>query len=336
MKIAVVYSSLSTQVFQHLGPVTHEVYEIPNINRIVEGLQSAGYEVTWIEADRNLINHLEAFFGVVTEAEFPGLVFNISFGMQGQLRYCHVPCMLEMFGIPYIGSGPLGHALATDKPSAKSIFRQHGLPTPDFIVIRSEEFPRPGFDYPLIAKPVGGASSFGVRFIQSEQELREAVIENLRRFGEPVLVEPYIEGREINVSIIGNQSPEALPVVEVVLGENGPPIYALEDKHGLAERPLHLACPAVIPAKLANRARELALKAFAVLGCRDWARVEFRIGAHEELQLLEVNTIPGLGPESSLPASALQAGIKDFPALLKQVVETAVARYQQYASFEVK
>lgn len=336
MKIAVVFNSPGAQVFQHRGPISQEVYTNRNINRIAEGLQLAGHEVTWLNADRSLIDRLEGFFGPLRDDEWPGLVFNIAFGYQGHLRYCHLPSMLEMLGLPYLGSGPLGHALSTDKAVAKTIFHHHGLPTPDFTVLHSPDFPEPGLGYPVIAKPVQGASSLGLSLAHNIAELRTAAEENLKQFCEPVLVEQFVGGRELNVSILGNQPPQALPVVEVILGKGGPPVYAAEDKHGWAERKLQLVCPAPIPDTLAERAQQLALKAFAALDCRDWARVEMRIDDAGQLQLLEVNTIPGISPTASFPVAAKQAGIEDLPSLVQRLVDVAVERYRTDPCFAVR
>ncbi len=335
MKIAVVYNSPDACVIQHRGPISQENYPPENIERIVEALKFLGNKVVAMEVDLHLADRLEKFFDTVPNGEWPGLVFNLAFGIQGRLRYCHVPGMLEMLGVPYLGSGPLGQALASDKAAAKVIFRHHGLPTPDFVVIHSSVFSEPGFDYPMIVKPVAEASSLGVHLVHGEKELRAAVQDNLVRFWTPVLVEAYVSGREINVSIIGNQTAQALPPVEVVVGEEGPPIYTYEDKEGTADRELHLLCPAPLHKILSVKVCQIALKAFAVLSCEDWARVEMRIDDEGLPQLLEVNTIPGIGDFSSLPIAAKQAGMEDLHMILKRLVDVAVERYQQQ-SFKVQ
>ena len=108
----------------------------------------------------------------VLKCEQPGLVFNVSYGIQGQARYTHVPSILEMVGIPYVGSGPLAHGLALDKVVAKMIFRQHGLPTPDFAVLDSWDDQVPeDLSFPLIVKPKNEAVSFGVTIVHNEDEL---------------------------------------------------------------------------------------------------------------------------------------------------------------------
>lgn len=331
MRIAVVYNTPDAEVLQHRGPPAYEVFSPDSLERIVSALEKNNHEIVIFEADRYLINRLASFFSRISDGEWPGLVFNLAFGIQGELRYCHIPSLLEMLGLPYLGSGPLGHALATDKSTAKAIFRHHGLSTPDFIVLHSNEFAAPDFDYPLVVKPLGGASSIGLRLAHNEQELRTAVAENLAAFVEPVLVERYVAGREINIGVLGNQPGRAMPIVEVLLGEEGPPLYTFEDKKGLASRPLKQVCPASLSKQLAKQAQQLALNAFEVLCCRDWARVEMLIDESGKLQLLEVNTIPGLGERASLPIAAETIGM-DYVALLQRLVDIAAERYHNVPS----
>jgi len=328
MKIAVAYNSPASRVLQRRGTASYEAYPQQNIDRIADALRANGHEVVSIEGDRHLADHLEEFFGPTREDVWPGLVFNLAFGVQGELRYCHVPAMLEMLGLPYIGSGPMGHALATDKAAAKAVFLHDGLPTPDFVEIHAPDFTAPDLPYPLVVKPVCGASSLGLQFVNNEQELRTAVLDDLRRFAEPVLVEQFVPGREIGIGIIGNDPPEMLPPLEVVLGPEGPPVYTRADKDGDGGRRMELLCPAPVSDRLAARARELALAAFVALDCRDWARVELRIDDRGDLQLLEVNTIPGIGEISSMRAAARVAGMEDLAALVQRLVEVATARYR--------
>ena len=121
-----------------------------------------------------MIARLEEFMPRVVQGERPGMVFNLSYGIQGQVRYTHVPGMLEKIGLPYVGSGPLAHSLSLDKVVWKMIFVQHGIPTPDFAVLDSPDAEFPGLKFPLIVKPKNEAVSFGIMVVRSEKELREA------------------------------------------------------------------------------------------------------------------------------------------------------------------
>ncbi|UCF16882.1 MAG: ATP-grasp domain-containing protein, partial [Phycisphaerales bacterium] len=257
----------------------------------------------------------------------PGLVFNVSYGIQGQARYTHVPSILEMVGIPYVGSGPLAHGLALDKVVAKMIFRQHGLPTPDFVVLNSWDDRLPGdFAYPLIVKPKNEAVSFGVTIVNSEDELQEARKTIFETFKQPMVVEHYIDGREINVGLIGNNPCEAFPPVELIFGNDGPAIYTYQDKVRQSDREIGFECPARIGQETAEEAQRLARHAFEALGCYDCARVDMRLDADQNLYLLEVNSLPSLGEHGSYTVGAQHVGL-DFAALANRLVEVASSRY---------
>jgi D-alanine-D-alanine ligase len=126
-----------------------------------------------------------------------------------------------MVGIPYVASGPMGHSLSLDKVVTKMILRQNGLPTPDFTVLHAPDGPIPDLRYPMIVKPRNESVSFGLKIVSSPDELSAAAKVIFDEYHQPVLVEQYIEGREINVGLLGNAPPEALPPVELGLGLGG-------------------------------------------------------------------------------------------------------------------
>ena len=326
MKVALVYNRESKNVINVFGVPNREVMGRHIIKNIADGLREGGHQVTSLEGDKDLVGRLEEFMPRVLNGERPGLVFNISYGIQGQARYTHVPSILEMVGVPYVGSGPLAHSLALDKVVTKMLFRQHGLPTPDFAVLDSPDFPMPALPFPLIVKPRNEAVSFGLKVVYDEAELREAVAVIHSTYQPSVLVELYIDGREINVGLLGNNPPEALPPVLLHFGEGGPEIYTYEDKMGTSGRQVTLECPAPIGAELTRTAQELAVKAFTSLGCYDCARVDMRLDADDQLHLLEVNSLPSLGPRGSYVHAAAAVGL-DYPTLVNRLVETASARY---------
>ncbi|GAB4372644.1 MAG: hypothetical protein Kow0062_09110 [Acidobacteriota bacterium] len=326
MKVAVVYNRISQRVINLFGTPNREKYGLKNIKRITDALKAGGHQVIALEGDKDLIDRLEEFMPRVLKGERPGMVFNLSYGIQGQARYTHVPGILEMIGIPYVGSGPLAHSLALDKVVAKMIFRQSGLPTPDFGVLDTPEAALPDLPYPLIVKPKNEAVSFGIRIVEDEPALRQAAQLIFDRFGGPVLVERYIAGREVNVGLIGNNPPEALPPVELLFGGEGPAIYTFEDKSGRSGREVRLACPAPLGEELTARIQALARRAFEVLGCCDCARVDMRLDADGNPYILEINSLPSLGERGSFVAAAAAAGL-DFPALVNRLVDEACARY---------
>lgn len=327
MKIAIVYNRDSKNVVNLFGIPNRERIGKQTIKQIVDALKSHKHRVQAFEGDKDLIDHLEEFMPRVLKGERPGLVFNVSYGIQGQARYAHVPSILEMVGIPYVGSGPLAHGLALDKVVAKMIFQQHDLPTPDFTVVHSwEDCRKVDLPYPLIVKPKNEAVSFGIKIVHNKEELVEAADMIFQTFQQPVLVEHFIAGREINVGLIGNNPPETFSPVELLLGKDGPPIYTYQDKTHKSGRHIELKCPAPIDEKLTQRAQELSRRAFEALGCYDCARVDMRLDSNGNLFLLEVNSLPSLGESSSYITGAQQMGL-DFGALVNRLVDVASARY---------
>jgi D-alanine-D-alanine ligase len=206
------------------------------------------------------------------------------------------------------------------------IFRESGLPTPDFAVLDGPDFAAPDLDYPLIVKPRHEAGSFGVAVVHNEKELRDASSAVFDSFQQGVLVEKYIDGREINVGLLGNNPPDVFPPVELIFGKGGPKVFTLEDKKGLSGRKIRHRCPPDLDYATISKAQELARKAFSALGCADWARVDMRIDKNGEFHILELNSLPSLGLRGSYVTGAKQAGL-DFASLINRLVEVADARY---------
>ncbi len=326
MKIAIVYNRDSRRVINLFGVPNQERIGLKTINRIGAGLKKGGHQVKLVEGDKDLVNQLEDYMPRVLKGELPGMVFNISYGIQGEARYTHVPSILEMVGVPYVGSGPLAHSLALDKVVAKMIFKQHQIPTPDFAVMEHPDSPLPDIPYPMIVKPKNEAVSFGIRIVNDEAELREGAALIFERFRQPVLVEQYIAGREINVGLLGNNPPETLPPVELKFGSTGEAIYTYEDKTRTSGREITWDCPAKLPDEIRIKAEDIARRAFSSLGCFDCARVDMRLNSQGHLYVLEVNSLPSLGEHGSYTIAAAYAGL-DFNELVCRLVDVASARY---------
>ncbi|MES9956882.1 MAG: ATP-grasp domain-containing protein [Sedimenticola sp.] len=327
MKVAVIYNRESQKVINLFGQPNREKYGLAAIRRIVNSLKKGGHQVQAFEGDKDLIDRLEEFMPRTLVGERPGMAFNLSYGIQGQARYTHVPGILEMVGVPYVGSGPLAHSLALDKVVAKMLFVQNGVPTPAFAVLDATGFEMPDLEFPLIVKPKNESVSFGIRIVNDEAELREAADIIFKEFDQPVLAEQYIEGREINVGLLGNGATmEIFHPAELVFGEGGPNIYTEDDKKRTSGREIGVICPAPIDDKLALEAQAIARKAFSVLGCYDCARVDIRMDADDNLYVLEVNSLPSLGEHGSYVAAAETMGL-DFAGLVNRLVEVASARY---------
>ncbi|OLO37995.1 D-alanine--D-alanine ligase [Alkalihalophilus pseudofirmus] len=326
MKIAVVYNRESQAVINLFGKQNREKYGLETIKNIKEALLAGGHQVKTFEGDKNIIAKLEEFMPSVVSGERPGLVFNLSYGIQGKGRYMHIPGILEMLGIPYVGSGPETHALALDKVVTKMILIQRGLPTPKFTVMDKPDSPiMDDLKYPLIVKPKDEAVSFGLKVVHNEEELRAGVQVIYETFQAPTLVEEYIEGREVNVGLLGNNPVEALLPVELVFGE-GEQIYTYEDKKNKSGRTVEKVCPAPLSEEQTKEIQQLAIDTFNALGCYDSARVDFRIDKDGKPYILEVNSMASLGADGSFVYAAQTMGLS-FADLMNKLIDITNERY---------
>lgn len=326
MKIAIVYNRESQAVINLFGTLNREKYGLETIKRIKDALIEGGHQVKTFEGDKNIIAKLEKFMPSVISGELPGLVFNLSYGIQGKGRYMHVPGILEMLGIPYVGSGPETHAIALDKIVTKMILIQKGLPTPRFTVMDRPDSPiKDQLRYPLIVKPKDEAVSFGLKIVHNEEELRDGVKVIYETFNTSTLVEEYIDGREINVGLLGNNPVEALPPVELTFGD-GPQIYTYEDKKNTSGRTVEKICPAPLSEEKTKEIQQLAIDTFNALGCYDSARVDFRLDKDGNPYILEVNSMASLGKNGSFVYAAEKMGL-DFVALMNKLISVACERY---------
>ncbi|HVT59587.1 MAG TPA: D-alanine--D-alanine ligase [Thermoanaerobaculia bacterium] len=258
------------------------------------------------------------------------LVFNLAEGVRGRSREAQVPALCEMFEQPYTFSDPLTAALTLDKPLAKRVVRDRGLPTAPFAVVsRPEEADAVTLEPPLFAKPIAEGSSKGIdrrSKITSHDELRRTCDDLLREFDQPVLVETYLPGREITVGIVGNGG-AARPVGTMEIAfTNGSDreFYTALNKGEFEERvTYHLLCDD----PLGRRARQIALAVYELLGCRDAARVDLRCDERGEPCFLEINPLPGLHPvRSDLPIMCTLGGVA-YDRLLGEIVDAAALRW---------
>lgn len=285
-------------------------------------LEELGHRVALVEADSNLLLSLRALH--------PDLIFNLATGGATKRFQAHIVAMLELSGVPFTGSSLESHLLALNKPLAKMVFRQRGLPTPPYVVLTSPGEPLPaGLRFPLLVKPSREGSGAGIgpeSVVRDEAALSARVAGILAEYEQEALVEEFLPGREFTVAVIGNQDPLIL-AQEIVLPpeerEIGGPLYGYLLKR--RDRVRRLNPPPLSPAQRA-RLEDISLGAFRALGCRDCARVDIRMDEEEEMFVLEVNTLPGLQPDySELPHLAAGAGLS-YTALIDRLVKEAWAR----------
>ena len=225
-----------------------------------------------------------------------------------------VQTLLGLAGVPYTGSGPLASGVAMHKDTAKRLFRQAGIPTPDWVFpVRPESRSIEMFGLPLIVKPVAEGSTVGLTLLKEAAGLEAA----LRTAGPDAMCELFSPGRELSVGVLGQR---ALPAVEIIPQHE---IYDYECKY--TDGKSEFICPAKLEDSIAERLGRHALDAFRVLGCAGYARVDFRLSERGELFCLEVNTLPGMTSHSLVPMGAREAGL-EFPALCEEICELALHR----------
>lgn len=228
--------------------------------------------------------------------------------------------LLDLAGKPYTGSGVMASALAMNKAMSKRVFVSEGIPTPRWQLVRAEAGHAavdPGVvgGFPLVVKPNEEGSSVGLTIVEAAGGLPEA-FRLAAELGHEILIEEYIAGRELTVSVIGE---EALPIVEV-RPKSG--LYDYESKYTAGRSDYF--CPADVPEPVAGQVRELGLRAALALDCRGVSRVDFRLDDAEEAWCLEVNTIPGMTPTSLVPMAAKAAGLS-YDQIVQRMLDLAVA-----------
>jgi D-alanine-D-alanine ligase len=258
------------------------------------------------------------------------LVFNIAEGVRGRSREAQVPAVCELFEQPYTFSDPLTCALTLDKPLAKRLVRDHGLPTAEFAIVEDlPDLARVSLPAPLFVKPAAEGSSKGITGrskVETRAELETVCDELLGAFGPPLLVERFLPGRELTVGIVGNgKSAEVVGVMEVsVFGGDERHAYTVANKGQWETR---VAYQLLNGEPMAERARRIALDAYRALACRDAARIDLRCDALGEPQFLEANPLPGLNPRTGdLPILSRLAGVS-HPELLGRIVAAAAERW---------
>lgn len=325
MKIAVVHNTSCEGVINRFGQVCPEKYQPKTIQAVIDALCSAGHEVASLEADKTLLAALEQFMPPDREARPTGLAFNMAYGIQGECRYTHVPGMLEMAGVPYTGSGPLGHALALDKVITKIMMLAAGVPTPAYCVMRTGRELRGRLRFPLIVKPRHESTSYGLSQVHNAEELAAAVTRVVKEFQQDALVEEYIDGREVTIGLLGNENVEFLPPAELDFGSREVRMNTCDDKAHRRQDEVRRICPAGLGTDELAELQRIALATYHVCHLRDYARVDIRIDPQGRPFVLEVNSMAALGEGGSFVAAAKVAGYT-YASLVNQIVDLATQR----------
>jgi D-alanine-D-alanine ligase len=293
--------------------------------RVEDALERLGHEVVGIDVGADLLERLRD-----AAPEIAFIALHGAGGEDGTVQE-----LLEVLEIPYTGSGVGACARCSDKVLAKHALRDAGLPTPDWVAFSETALRELGaadalgaivhrLEFPLVVKPAAHGSALGVKFARSAADVPTALVAALS-YDHKVLLEHFVEGRELAVSLLGrvDGEVEALPIVEAIpRGER----YDFAARYEIGRTTFE--CPARLEAGLAARASEVALAAYDVLGAYGFARVDMILAADGEPQILELNPIPGLTDTSLLPQAADAAGI-DFDELVERILESARIRSLQ-------
>jgi D-alanine-D-alanine ligase len=289
--------------------------------RVEDALERLGHRVIPIDAGGDLVTQLR-------EAE-PNVAFVALHGRDGEDGT--VQELLEVLGIPYTGSRVSACMRAADKVLAKHAMVDRDIPTPDFFAFSETAFQSLGaaqvlpaleerLQFPIVVKPASQGSALGIKFARQAGDVPAALLAAFS-YDRKVLLERYVPGRDLAVSILEEDGePHVLPIVEAVpVGED---FYDFEARYEIGRT--RFVCPAELSADVAERAGQLALEVYEMLGCSAFARVDLMLEQDTgELFVLEANVIPGLTETSLLPQAADAAGIS-FDELIQRVLEAAL------------
>jgi len=294
------------------------------IDTVADALRVGGNEVIKIGNANKLIENIDNLS--------VDIVFNISEGLGGRNRESQVPVILEMKGIPYVGSDGLTQALTLDKIMAKKIMLQEGIPTPNFTEVTTLRNLNGALDhlkFPLIAKPRHEGSSKGISEeakVDNVKKLKKRVDYIVTTYNQPALIEEFIIGREFTVGLIGNDPIKILPPVQIKIDgrvDIGEQFYTFAH---ISSSRLEYICPAQIKSKLDKKLREVALSAYRAVECKDFGRVDIRVNEKDELFVLEINPLPSLSVEDIFMTVTKELNIA-FSDVINMILDAALKRY---------
>ncbi|MEK6571702.1 MAG: ATP-grasp domain-containing protein [Bacteroidota bacterium] len=310
-----------------------ELGVLEEVDNVHASLKELGYGVAIFNVADNL-SELVAFL----EKEKPDLVFNLCESLGNvPIHEMHVAGIFELLGLCYTGSRPLTLGLALNKIRVKEILSYHGINSPKFLVyynlaeVVEDDF---SLHFPVIVKPSNEDASTGIEansVVESFVTLKKRVRSVFQQYDQPALVEEFIDGRELNVSIIGNRRPTILPISEIDFSTLPPDLPRILTYGGkwlkgtVAYNGTKGVCPAVLPPSVETKLKETALRVFRLLECRDYARVDFRLSRGNVLFVLEVNPNPDISDDAGFARSAKASG-RTYTQVLQKIIEYALER----------
>ncbi len=341
MKVAVVFNEVVTHTYKNEEKRKNldftPYFEIEDTNplheyeKIVNSLKKSGYDAYLLNIKDNLNLFLEDL-----NRNKPDVIFNLVELYKDQPKLeMNFTGLLELLNVAYTGAPPITLGTCQNKVLTKQILKSIRIRTPRFRIVKSlDESKKHNLRYPVIIKPAYEDASVGIdddAVVYDLDSLRKRIKYLYNYLNQPVLIEEFIWGRELNVAIFGDNKPEVLPISEIDFSElpdDLHPIVSFQAKWD----PYHIAyhktipvCPAPLDDKIRKEAEKIALKCFYTLGCRDYARVDMRLSKDNKLFVLEVNPNPDLQEDAGFMRSASHAGYS-YDAVLKMIVDFAYQR----------
>jgi len=335
LKVTVVYNEAAPELYHKTTETetptgnfipyfeVEEFTPMEEFEYIAKKLQKVGFDAYTLNILDNIQSMLDNF-----KQNKPDIVFNFVELYKEEPRYeMNVVGLYELLGIPYTGASAMALANCQSKIFVKRMLNSKGINTPRFFIINE---PKNRYhhtlNFPLMVKPSLEDASVGIEndsIVKDNKELKERIEYILKYFYQPVLVEEFIDGRELNVAVIGDEKPRALPISEIDFSKMPDNLHnivsyqAKWDPHHEAYHKTIPKCPARLPKKIDAEAKNIALKAFKIMECRDYARVDIRMSKNDELFVLEVNPNPDLTDGAGFMRSAGTAGHTYAQALKK-------------------
>jgi len=303
------------------------------VEKISEALSWGGHQVKKIGHVYNLLEQIKDLD--------VDIVFNICEGYSGRNRESQVPLLLELYGIPFVGSDALTLGLTLDKIIAKKCFMADGIPTPAFFEAGStdnlEQLVRQ-VKFPLIVKCRYEGTSKGLTEhskVNDLKSLKQQVEIIVRTYHQPAIVEEFIRGSEFTVAVLGNDDPQAMPVAQIVMNDRtdlGDNFYTFAM---VVSSDLRYTCPAKISEKLNRQLQEISVRAYQSVDCRDFGRVDFRVDEKGNPYVLEINPLPSLAAADIFNIFPAVCG-STYEKIVNQILENAFKRYNDIDSLKAK
>ena len=326
MKIGVTYDLKTDWVKSPDEPedIHAELDKPKTVDNLVKALESTGHKIIRIGNVYNLLKQLDNLN--------VDIVFNITEGRHGRNRESQVPNLLEMKGIPFVGSDALTMGITLDKVVAKQIFISEGIPTPKYFVARENDDLKKlnTIGFPLIVKTRHEGSSKGINeqsVVKDLSSLKDRVAFINKNYKQPALVEEFIAGMEFTVPVLGNGADtQAMPIVQTTIEgkqDLGNMIYT---NRRIYDTSVQYLCPAAVDASLAKKIQELAVRAFKAVECRDLARIDFRVDKKGNPYILEINPLPSFDEEDTFHLFPKLFG-SSFEDTIHLILNFALKRY---------